>query len=251
MARSLWLSCSLLVLSACQSAFDTFMQRGDDAAHRAKWAEARDAFSEATKANPSSAPAHARLGMAAWLVGDRPLALKEWGEAVALEPANALALEGLARASLEAGDAAAVVSSLDKLDAPTGTLRLTLARALLARGQDGDAVRALELAKAALLASPDDPEARYLLGSAQIALKKYADAQGTLDELQRQHPKSPLGSYGLARLAAAQGRQTDTLLHLREARDVSGSSWNPERVAADPAFGFLAATPDFKALVGK
>lgn len=241
----------MLALTACQSAFDTFMQKGDAAAHQGKWPDARDAFAEAVKVNPQSAPAHAKLGVAAWLAADRPLALKEWGEAVALEPTNAIALEGLGRASLEVGDAGAVVSSLDKVANPTGTLRLTLVRALLARGADGDAVRALELAKAALTETPGDAEVQYALGSAQIALKKYADAQATLDELQRQHPKSSLGSYGLARLAAAQSRQTDTLLHLKEAKDVSGSSWNSDRVAADPAFVFLAATPEFKALVGK
>jgi hypothetical protein len=60
-----------------------------------------------------------------------------------------------------------------------------------------------------------------------------------------------LGGYGLARLAAAQSRQTDALLYLGEAKNAAGSSWNSERVAADPAFAFLAQTPEFKALVGK
>lgn len=241
----------MFALTSCQSAFDTFMQKGDAAAHQNKWTDARDAFAEAVKVNPQSAPAHAKLGVAAWLAGDRPLALKEWGETVALEPTNALALEGLGRASLEVGDAGAVVSSLDKVTNPAGTLRLTLVRALLARGGDGDAVRALELARAALTEAPTDAESQYVLGSSLIAVKKFADAQATLDELQRQHPKSALGSYGLARLAAAQSRSTDTLLHLREAKEVAGSSWNSDRVAADPAFAFLAATPEFKALVGK
>jgi hypothetical protein len=227
------------------------MQKGDAAALQSKWPEARDAFAEAVKVAPQSAPAHAKLGVAAWEAGDRPLALKEWAEALSLDALNAVALEGQARASLEAGDAGGAVTSLDKVINPTGGLRLTLARALLSRGQEGDVVRALELAKAALTETPTDPETQYVLGSAQIALKRYADAQATLDGLQRQHPRSALGGYGLARLAAAQSRQTDALLYLGEAKNAAGSSWNSERVAADPAFAFLAQTPEFKALVGK
>ena len=133
----------------------------------------------------------------------------------------------------------------------TTSFQLVLAQALLARGGPDDAAAALVAAQRAATASPGDPEVDYLVGSAQIALRRFSDAQGTLEALQRRHPDSPLGSYGLARLAAAQSRQTDALLHLSAARAAAGSAWNPERVAADPAFAFLISAPEFKALVGK
>jgi hypothetical protein len=69
------------------------------------------------------------------------------------------------------------------------------------------------------------------------------------EALERSDPQSPLGAYGLARLAAAQGRSTDALLYLRSARSLSGERWAPERVQADPAFAFLAKMPEFQALL--
>ncbi|HEY1087572.1 MAG TPA: hypothetical protein VGE37_07755, partial [Archangium sp.] len=136
---------------------------------------------------------------------------------------------------------------LQRVTTPTrAQFKVTLAQALLAKGEASQALTAAQEASAAL---PQDPAVAYLVGSSQLALRRFADAQGTFEALQRLDPKSPLGSYGLARLAAAQSRQTDTLLHLAAARTAAGSGWNPARVAADPAFAFLNATPEFQALL--
>ncbi|MFO0595971.1 MAG: tetratricopeptide repeat protein [Myxococcaceae bacterium] len=236
-----------VLVAACQRPFDTALERGDAAAAKKQWKEAVDAYSAAVKLDPSSGFAQARLGAAAWNAGDHALAASSWATAAGLDATNSVAADGLARAALEAGDAGAALGVLEKLPTPQGPARLTLVRALLAVGGPAEVTRALELAQAA--AATGDDESVYLLGSAQIAAHKYADAQSTLDGLQRRAPKSPLAPYGLARLAAAQQRQTDALLHLREAQQAAGTSWNSQAVAADPAFVFLQDSAEFKALV--
>jgi hypothetical protein len=79
-------------------------------------------------------------------------------------------------------------------------------------------------------------------------LAKFSDAQATFDALERSHPESAFGPYGLARLAAAQGRATDALLHLKAARASKGP-WSAHRVALDPAFAFLSGDPAFQELI--
>lgn len=243
--------CTLLCLCGCQKPFEQQFQKGESAASLGKWAEARAAFEEAVKLDPQSPAARAKLAAAAWQSGDVALAETEWAKTIALEPTNELALDGLARVALSHGDAGAALEVTNPITEFKGALRLTRARALLARATGNDLDVAQALVQASLAESPNDAEALYLLGSVHIAFKRFGDAQGTFDDLQRKQPKSPLGSYGLARLAAAQNRQTDTLLYLAEAKNTAGSSWQANRVAADPAFAFVSATPEFKALVEK
>lgn len=249
MARLL-LAVALCVLCACQKPLDARLQAGDEAARAGRWPDAHAAYADAVALDASSGPAHARLGLASWELGKHDEAVAAWTTAARLQPQNEEAAEGLARAALEAADAGAAVQRLEPVKAPTRpSFHATLARALLARGAPEDAPAALAAAQRAAAALPGDPEADYLVGSAQLALKRYGDAQATLEGLLRRHPRSPLGSYGLARLAAAQHRPTDALLQLAAARTAAGSGWNPARVAADPAFAFLSATPEFKALL--
>ncbi len=240
-----------LFAAACQKPLEARLQAGDAAARVGKWAAARDAWAEAVKLDPASSRAYAKLGVAHWQLGQRSDAAEAWSKAVQLDSAAEFALEGLARVDLAAGDAGAAVGRLEAVSAPGGSVRLALAQALLARGASDDAAAALAHAQAVAGLTPDDADALYLVGSAQIAMRRFSDAQGTLDTLQRRHPALALGSYGLARLAAAQSRQTDVILNLSAARASAGSSWNPDLVAADPAFSFISATPEFKALVGK
>lgn len=251
MSRPTILVLALLWGVGCQRPFEARLQAGDDAARAGRWGDARAAWAEAAKLDATSGLALARRGLAEWTLGDRDAAVDSWGAAVKLDPTQALALEGLALSSLGVADAGAAVSVLSAVAAPVGSLRLVLARSLLARGAAGDATTAVTHLQAALLEAPTDADALYLLGSAQIASRKFADAQGTFEALERAHPSLPLGSYGLARLAAAQARQTDTLLNLTAAKKIAGAGWNAAQVAADPAFAFLSENADFKTLVGK
>ncbi len=243
---------ALSALCACQKPLDARLQAGDTAARAGKWELSRTEWTKATELDPRSAVAHAKLGVALWELGLKDDAATAWSAAVSIDPNAEEAVSNLARLDLERADAGAAVEKLLLVQAPlTAAFQMVLAQALLARGAPDDAAGALVAAQKALASSPNDAEVEYLVGSAQIALRRFSDAQGTLEALQRRRPESPLGSYGLARLAAAQSRQTDALLHLSAARAAAGSTWNHERVAADPAFAFLTAAPEFRALVSK
>ena len=246
------LAFALSALCACQKPLDARLQAGDAAARSGKWELARTEWAKATELDPHSALAHAKLGVALWELGLKDDASVAWSTAVSIDPNAEEPVSDLARLDLERADAGAAVQRLLLVQAPlTGSFQLVLAQALLARGAPDDAAAALTAAQKALASAPNDPEVEYLVGSAQIALRRFSDAQGTLEALQRRRPESPLGSYGLARLAAAQSRATDALLQLSAARAAAGSTWNPDRVAADPAFAFLVTAPEFKALVSK
>lgn len=241
-----------LLLLACAKPSERQLDRGNEAAAAGRLDEAKAAYQAAAAQDPSSARAQALLGNARWSAGDRPGAARAWQAARALEAKNAEAARGLALAALEAGDAGAALEELGPLEGGAGAgERLLRARALLARGAPGDAEQALADAQAAAAAAPAAAEPVYLVGSAQVALRRFADAQATFEGLQKASPRSPLGPYGLARLAAAQSRSTDTLLYLKQARAAAGPAWSPDLVGSDPAFNFLAESPDFRELLGR
>ncbi len=215
------------------------------AARAARWDDARSQWAQATALAPLSATARAKLGIALWNLGRKDEAAAAWNEALTLDEHARAAIEGLTRIDLENADAGAALTRLSRLSDPSPVL---YAAALLARGSNDDAKAALE---AVQRAAPNDPEAHYLLGSAQIALHQFREAQATLEELGTIQPKSPLSAYGLARLAAAQNKQADALFHLSIAKKVARTHWDARRVASDPAFQFLSGLPEFHALVSK
>lgn len=238
---------AVFALAGCQQPLEARLTAGEAAARGGKWEEARARWEEATQLAPRSALAWTRLGTAQWELGRFDEAARAWVEALAVEPASLDAREGLARLALRSADAGAAVALLEDAGV-SPSAQLALAQALLSRGGPADDAAALALVPPTAGAEPIQG---YLRGCAQIALRRFADAQATLEALQREHPASPLGSYGLARLAAAQQRQTDALLHLSAARTAAGSDWNPQRVAADPAFAFISKTPEFQRLLSK
>jgi hypothetical protein len=196
------------------------------------------------------------LGNVLFALGRGAEARTAWLESLERSPASAPAHLGLARLALEEADAGAALAQLDQVGESAdseGTAERELMKglALLARGSAGDAQAALTAADGALRLVADEPRALFVRSGALLVLGRYSDAQASLERLQRAHPASPLGPYGLARLAAAQNRPTDVLLHLQAARRAAGSDWHAERVAADPAFAFLSTSEGFVALVKK
>lgn len=55
----------------------------------------------------------------------------------------------------------------------------------------------------------------------------------------------------MARVAAAQGRVSDLVLHLQAAKAALGAAWDTRAVAADPAFSLAHDTPGFLPLLAK
>jgi tetratricopeptide (TPR) repeat protein len=225
---------------ACQGDAEAALARGNAAARDGRLDEARARFAEAIAAQPRGARAHALAGNAAHALGRGAEAAAAWARALELEPGQPMAALGLAQLALEAGDAGACLDRLSAVPAAEAA-RLTRARALLLRGAAGDAATVLSELEGAT-----SPDAAFLRASALLALGRFADAQAAFEALALRAPA--LGSYGLARVAATQGRATDALLHLTAARRAAGAAWRPASVAADPAFDFLSDNGDFRAL---
>lgn len=243
--------------SGCLKAGEARLREGNQAARDGRLEDARKAFEAAAEALPDDPRPRELLGNVLFELGRPEDARAAWQQALAHDGQSHPAHLGLARLALDAQDAGAALEVLatppgaavdPALAAEEATVR---GLALLERGNPGDAEGALVAADEALQHAPGHAEALYVRGGALLVLGRYSDAQSALDELSAKHPASPLGSYGLARLAAAQGRATDVLLHLNAAKTAAGAAWRPERVAADPAFAFLSSSEGFLALVAR
>lgn len=244
------------VFTGCLRAGEARLREGNQAARDGRLEDARKAFEAAAEALPTDPRPRELLGNVLFELGRPDEARAAWQQALTQDAQSQAAHLGLARLALDAQDAGAAIEALGSapsatdpsLAAEAATVR---GLALLERGGANDAEAALLAADEALRHAPGHAEALYVRGGALLVLGRYSDAQSALDELSTKHPASPLGPYGLARLAAAQGRATDVLLHLTAAKSAAGPTWRPERVAKDPAFAFLSTSEGFLALVTK
>lgn len=238
----------LLIGVACVEPGAASIARGNRAAIEGRLAEAVASFEQACVEAPGLARPHALLGNALWAEGKSPEARLAWQDALKLDPDQLDAALGLSRLDLQRGDATAAVDRLASAlvkGSSRADLRAGLALAFVQRNGEGDLTRALGESERAARTAPKNPDVLYTRGSVLTAAHKFEEAQATLDLLERADPRSPLAPYGLARLAAAQARKTDVMLHLRAARTAAGANWQPAPVAADPAFAFLKDDPDF------
>jgi hypothetical protein len=239
-SRVAWLSIALVAL-ACRGREAARLREGNAAAAHGSLVEAEHHFAEGAS-GATTARAAVLHGNALWALEQRAAAAAEWQRAQQLDPGDRSARVGLATAALEARDAGAALALLGSSEAP-----LLRARALLLRGGEGDAQAAVD----ELAAAPSAPDQQFLTGSALTMLRRFADAQAVFDRLSVAPGGAFSGRYGLARLAAAQGRPTDALLHLGAARAAAPQEWSGEAVKLDPAFAFLADSGEFRALVAQ
>lgn len=238
---------ALVVFCGCPTPAERSLNDGHRAAQQGDWPTAKSRYAKASGLEPQNAKAHALTGYAAEQSGTPTEATEAYERAIRLDARNATARVGLASVALENRDAGAALTWLDGLDSESAAI--TKCRALLLRAAPGDAEAALALASSFSAKSASN-ELSYLEGSAELALGNFAIAQERFEALERAERSSPLGPYGLARLAAAQKRSTDVLLYLKAARTASKQRWNSQAVAADPAFAFLAAERAFTDVVG-
>jgi tetratricopeptide (TPR) repeat protein len=246
-SRSAGLVVFLGLVTGCPSTAQRQLEAGHAAAKAGQWPKALEAYQAASVAEPSNAKARSLVGVAAVSVGNGGLAATAFSEALALDATLVEARIGLAQLAVEGADAGAALSLLETHSVPQA--RLVRARALLLRGGTDDAAQALQEAQAALGQAPTSP-GRYLEGSALLALGRYAEAQAAFEGLERADTSSPMGPYGLARVAAAQRRGTDALLYLKAARSRAGARWSAAEISKDPAFAFLAGAAGFTEVVG-
>ncbi len=243
----------LALLAGCESAADRLTREGNALARAGRMNDALATYEKAFAENPASAALAVLVGNAHRAVGHDAEAATWWRKALALDGRSLSALTGLASDAVWQGDAGAALTLIDTARSQgqaSEALRLVEASAWLARGAPNDAEAALKNCDAVLAVQPDSAEARYLRGSALLMLGRYADAQRAFDALVTSNRESPLGPYGLARLAAAQNRATDALLYLRAAREAAPGAWVAAKVSADPAFAFVKTQPAFRDLLG-
>jgi tetratricopeptide (TPR) repeat protein len=243
MARAGALSAMLLFLG-CTAPGDAELAEGNRLAAQGRLDDAADSFRIAAGKSQRARPREL-LGAVLHAAGKLDDARSVWLEAVQLEPqSSADAQLGLSRIDSERGDQAAALDRLERLlqrqpRAPQA--RLLRAVVYLRRNGDGDVDRALEDTDLALKALPQNADALYARGNALLAAHRVDEARATFEHM----PKSADAAWGQARVAAAQSRHADVILHLREARAASDGGWVAQRVRDDPAFRYLWEDPDF------
>ncbi len=234
---------ALACVSGCRSRGEALLEAGDAAAAKGDWAQAAVKWAEAANALPGSALPSSRLGHARWKLNDAAGARTAWEATLVIDERNEGALTGLATLELAQGNAAQAMPHLEALTPPlSATAERLKVRTLLARGAEGDVAEALTLA-ASLGA---ETESRFLYGSALLAAGQLDEARETFNAL-----PAAWSNYGLARLAAARGDATETLNLLEACKAAAGTAWRSEAVARDPAFEFVAETPEFKAVTAR
>lgn len=238
----------VVAASGCPGSSERHLQAGHQHARKGAWQKALEQYEAAAAADASCARCLSLAGLANQHLGRSQPAAESFSRALAIEGSEVGARVGLGTLAVEAADAGAALSWIEGVATPGA--ELVRGRALLLRGGPKDAELALTAAGAALAAVPTSLEARYLEGSAFLALGRYAEAQAAFETLERSARDSAFGPYGLARVAAAQQRATDVLLYLKAARAVARDTWQSRAVAADPAFAFLAGSPAFSEAVG-
>jgi tetratricopeptide (TPR) repeat protein len=238
----------LAVLSTgCSSPGEAELQAGNRLASAGDLTLAIEAYRAACQKASQKARPRELLGGALHAAGRSTEARATWLEAVQLEPNNSSDAQlGLARIDVEGGDPAAALDRLDRLlqrDPRRADARLVRAQAYLKRAKEEDVARALEDTELALKGLPHDPDALYVRGSALLAARKLDEARAVFEGLKSARPA--LWAWGQARLAAAQSRNIDVIVHLRAAREAMDAGWVSARVREDPAFRYLWDDPEF------
>ncbi|MBK7858847.1 MAG: tetratricopeptide repeat protein [Archangiaceae bacterium] len=235
----------LLLALACSSPGQNEVDEGNRLAAAGRFDDAASSYRAACAKTRSARPREL-LGMSLHAAGKLDEARAAWLEAAQLQPDAADAQLGLSRIDLERGDLSAALDRLDRIlerQPKNHRARTERAIVLLKRHGQGDAEHAYADSQLALASAPHDPDALYTHASACLASKKLAEATAAFGRLKPLRPA--LAAWGLARVAAAESRNTDVIVHLREARDAADAGWVASEVREDPAFRYLWDDPEF------
>jgi len=166
-------------------------------------ARARDSFSMALKQDPAFFPAAVNLAQLDLAEGQTSQARKRFESILKAEPQNLPSMLALADLSQMAKDENAYLRWLEKAAASHPQAippRAALARYYLSRNEPQ---KALALAREAVNANPDNPEALNLLGSTQQAAGDRVNALATFTKLTEKAKRSPDAFLQLARAQIA------------------------------------------------
>lgn len=245
----------IFVMLACGYPGQREVSRGNELASAQKFEEALAAFREAARIDPRAARPRQLAGHALLAVRRFREARAAYEEALQRDPKGAPEAKiGLARIDAEEGSVDLAILHLGEIlsTEPRNTYAL-LSRATLAmrRARPADQDMALGDTARAVSIDPRGVAALYTRGCALLFVRKPAEAEEAFQLARALHPESPLGPYGLARLAATRADKVAVLINLREAQRRSSASgaWESAEVRSDPAFAFLDGDPDFTALL--
>jgi tetratricopeptide (TPR) repeat protein len=234
-----------MLCAGCSSPGEAELSEGNRLAALGRLDEAAASY-RASCAKSQRARPRELLGMVLHTAGKSDEARTAWLEAVALEPDTPDAQLGLARIDSERSDHSAALDRLDRLvqrQPSRADARLLRAVVLLRRNAEGDVDRALADTELALRSTAKDPDAIYVRANALLAAKRLDEAGRQFEALRFSRPY--LAAWGRARLAAAEQRNIDVIVHLREAREAADAGWVASRVREDPAFRYLWDDPEF------
>lgn len=246
----------LLVAPGCQEQGQTEIARGNILASRGQVDEAAAAYRAAADRAPRDATPRLLLGNLLADHGRADEARAAFEDALRVDPKALEAKLGLARLHVARGEIDPAIALLSEvIDADQGNLYALLSRAQLSlrRGGPTDVERALQDTARAMMVDERNASVLYTRGLAFLAAGKPDEASEAFRLLGKAHPRSPLSSYGLAKVAASRGDLDGALAALKESREKAGgmgpTAWKPEEVRQDPSFVRLREHPQFSAVV--
>jgi len=202
-----------------------------------------DIFSEAMQLKPQSADPLVGVAASAMALGRPDEARELLGRALAMEPANAVALGTLGHLELSQGNTqkgldsfrAALKSRPDYVDS-----RLSVARILFDRAEyDAAAAEFFRL----VTQEKRSTTGWNGLGWARLRLGQYDDALAAFAEARRQNPNLPVGAYGMGIALARQGKPDQASQRLAEAIFL-----NPDFAATPEVLELMRSRPEYSEL---
>ncbi len=257
--RLLLLACPLAL--GCTEPGQTEIAKGNVFASKGELDKAIEAYKAASAAAPTKARPHELIGHVYFDQKKYEKARAAYETALRIEPQVAIEAKiGLARIAADEarGDEKKLDEAIERL---TDVLKtqpqnvyalLSRANLYMRRAKEGDLDGAIEDTAKAMAIDERNASVLYTRGCAFLAKKDPKGARELFEKLAKTHPASPLAPYGLARVAAFEGKVTDALLLLREAKEKGEGKkgWNPDEVREDTAFRAMKDNEQFKQLLG-
>jgi len=177
--------------------------RGGRAYSQGLFEEAAEEFRKAAEVATDDALVHFNLGVTLMRLDDTAGASAELGEAVRLDPDMAdahYALGALAENGGRDDQARNAYGAAIRIDPDHGPAHMRLGQVERRAGQSQEAI---EEYRAAIRINPRDAEARLGQLMALVALGRWAEAKGRMEEAVSALPEQPAFAHALARLLAA------------------------------------------------
>lgn len=220
-----------------RAAAEALSLRGNVLLESGKSAEARAAFDEAFRLDPSSEAALLGQGQSLLQAGRYTEALSRFEGAAKLPKATSAALVGMARTKLKleaAAEADAILTAARKTAPDDPQIAYWLGEAKRALGKSDEALALFEAAEKAY--GPRNPEAFLPYAASAKILSQRGDeakALATLDAAKKALPASVALDRAFGDLAATGGRYDAAIVHYRSASARDSKDWSVHLALAE------------------